>query len=292
MTSVAIVGPGAIGGAVAAWLAQNPNLDLTLCARSPLARLRVETPDGMIEAAPRLALNVGDVGAADWVLTATKTYDSDAAADWLPNLWGPRTRLAVLQNGVEHVERFSPFVAADRIVPVIVDIPAERRAPGEIRQRRFGSLLAPESENGRAFTALFAHTPIAAGTAAHFTSAAWRKLCVNCGGAIFALAAQPSGIARRDDIRTAMLGLIEECAAVGRAEGAAIDKDFPHEIVDRYRTGPTDSVNSILADRLAGRPMEVDARNGVVVRLGAKHAIATPLNAFAVALLQSVQAKA
>ena len=50
--------------------------------------------------------------------------------------------------------------------------------------------------------------------------------------------------------------------------------------------------------RLAGLEQEVflmvaiDARNGVVVRLGAKHHIATPLNAFAVALLQSVQPSA
>jgi 2-dehydropantoate 2-reductase len=48
-----------------------------------------------------------------------------------------------------------------------------------------------------------------------------------------------------------------------------------------------DSVNSILADRLAGRPMEIDARNGVVVRLGAKHGVPTPLNAFAAALLET-----
>lgn len=289
MTSIAIVGPGAIGGAVAAWLAQRTDLNIVLCARTPFDRLRVDTPAGLIEATLPIALPGADLDSVDWVLAATKTYDSEAAAAWLPALTGSQTRLAVLQNGVEQIERFSPFAPADRIVPVIVDIPAERRAPGDIRQRRNGALITPAGENGAAFARLFAHTPIAASTTEDFTSAAWRKLCVNCGGAIFALAAQPSGIARRDDIRAAMLGLIEECAAVGRAEGAAIEAAFPQQIVDRYRDGPADSVNSILADRLAGRPMEIDARNGVVVRLGAKYDIATPLNAFAVALLQSVQ---
>jgi 2-dehydropantoate 2-reductase len=41
----------------------------------------------------------------------------------------------------------------------------------------------------------------------------------------------------------------------------------------------------MFADRLAGRPMELDARNGVIVRLGQKHGIATPTNALLVALL-------
>lgn len=288
MTSVAIVGPGAIGGTVGAWLARSADMGVTLCARTPVERLRVGTPDRVIEAAPRVVLNVADARPVDWVLITTKAYDAEAAAAWLPALLGPSTRIAVLQNGVEHIERFSPFVAAERIVPVIVDIPAERRAPGDIRQRRHGSLLTPAGENGAAFAALFVHTPIAASTTGEFTSAAWRKLCINCGGAIFALAGKPSGIARRDDVRESMLGLMRECAAVGRAEGAAIDDAWLQEIVDRYRTGPTDSVNSILADRFAGRPMEIDARNGVVVRLGAKHGIPTPLNAFAVALLEAM----
>jgi 2-dehydropantoate 2-reductase len=155
-----------------------------------------------------------------------------------------------------------------------------------------GSLLAPADENGAAFASLFEHTPIAASTTNDFISAAWRKLCINCGGVVFALAGQPPGIAQRDDIRAVMLGLMQECAAVGRAEGARIDDAFLRDSVDRYRTGPTDSVNSILADRLAGRPMEIDARNGVIVRLGARHGIPTPLNAFAVALLEAVQSRA
>jgi 2-dehydropantoate 2-reductase len=46
-------------------------------------------------------------------------------------------------------------------------------------------------------------------------------------------------------------------------------------------------VNSLLADRIAGRRMETDARNGVIVRLGEKHGIATPLNRMAVAVLEA-----
>ena len=46
-------------------------------------------------------------------------------------------------------------------------------------------------------------------------------------------------------------------------------------------------MNSLLADRLAGRPLELDARNGVVVRRGAEHGVPMLLNAMAVAVLDA-----
>ena len=85
-----------------------------------------------------------------------------------------------------------------------------------------------------------------------------------------------------------MRGLIRECIAVGRAEGADLPDGLADDVVAGYRAGPADSVNSMLADRLAGRPMEIDARNGVIVRLGTRHGIATPLNAMAATLLRAV----
>ena len=76
--------------------------------------------------------------------------------------------------------------------------------------------------------------------------------------------------------------------AVGRAEGAQLDDGTAQRVLEGYRAQPPDSVNSILADRIAGRPMEIDARNGVIVRKGEQHGISTPLNRMAVALLQAL----
>jgi 2-dehydropantoate 2-reductase len=198
------------------------------------------------------------------------------------------TRVAVLQNGVEHVARFAPYVDAARIVPAIVDIPAECSAPGIVRQRRFGSILVPNTKDGADFAALFAHTRVEAAAIEDFVSAAWRKLCVNCAGAVFVLTNQPAGVTHRDDIAALMLALMEECAAVGRAEGASIEPEFPRSIIAGYRAGAKESVTSILADRHAGRQMEIDARNGVIVRLGAKHGIETPLNNAVAALMSAM----
>ena len=285
MTRIAVVGTGAVGASIAAWLIAAPEHDVTLCTRTPFATLRVETPDSVLETTPRLLTDPADAAPVDWVLVVTKTYDAPGAQAWLDRLVGPQTNVAILQNGVEHRTRF-PTLDPARIVPVIVDIPAERRAPGDVVQRRMGSLTVPDEPAGAAFAALFAHSPIETILTDDWLSAAWRKLAVNCAGAVNALTLQPSGIAHDNEAADLMHALIRECIAVGRAEGATLPDDLPDRIVDGYRNSPADSINSIHADRLAGRATEADARNGVIARLGAKHGIAAPLNRMADVVLR------
>ncbi len=78
----------------------------------------------------------------------------------------------------------------------------------------------------------------------------------------------------------------EEFALVGHAD------DLPEAVIAGYRAGAPDGINSLHADRLAGRPMELDARNGVIVRRGALYGIPTPANAMIVALINAAASKA
>jgi 2-dehydropantoate 2-reductase len=283
---IALIGPGAIGGTLAASLGEVH--ELIVCARTPFDRLVVSLPTREIALRARVITRPEEAsGPVDWVLAVTKTYDTEGAARWLGPLVGPETRVAVIQNGVEHEARFAGLVPADRIVPVIVDIPAERGAPEAIRVRRLGSLIAANDDRGRAFVALFRGTAFAeeARVTADFLTAIWQKLAWNTPGVINALTQKPMGIARDPRVAEVMRGLVAECVAVGRREGARLSDDLPDEAITRCRESPPEAVNSLLADRLAGRPMEVDARNGVIVRRGAVHGVPTPLNAMAVALL-------
>lgn len=287
MTTVALIGPGAIGGTLAAWLAQRDDLDLTVCVRTPFERLVLETPDGTVTASPRQATSPAGLAPVDWVLVATKAYDDAAAASWLKTLVGPDTKVAVIRNGVEHREAFAGRVADENLVPAIVDFPAERSEPGVFRQRRYGWIRVPEGANGEAFAALFAGCPTDVATTDDFVSVAWRKLALNAAGAVNAITLKPSGVAHDPGAAEVMKTLVAECVAVGRAEGATLSDDIGEQVVEGYRAGPPDMVNSLLADRAAGRPMELDARNGVIVRKGAAHGIATPANAMIVALLNA-----
>jgi 2-dehydropantoate 2-reductase len=288
MKRIAVIGPGAIGGTVIVRLAQKTGHSVIACARSAVPQFILEAPEGKMTATPEVLVSPSQGRPVDWIFAATKAYDTPATAAWFQNLMGPETRLAVMQNGVEHIKRFAPHFPEARIVPVVVDMPVEREAPGRFRQRRAGHFTAPANSHGEEFSRLFDKTGIEVVLESDFQSALWRKLAVNCAGAVSALALKPALIAQRPAVAEVMRNLIRECIAVGRAEGASLDSSLADSIVERYQNGPGDSVNSLHADRLAGRPMEIDTRNGVIVHLGSKHGIPTPVNQTIVALLEAV----
>ena len=289
MASIALIGPGAVGGVIAATLTQRGSHALTLCARRPLGDLSVDLLGRPVRFAPRVFTEPAQAGPTDWVLVCTKAYDCTGAAAWLTGLVGPRTRVAILQNGVEHRERFAAWLPPERILPVMVDIPAERPEPGRIVQRGAGKMIVPAGEAGAEFVGLFAGSHLDVSTTPDFKSAVWRKLCLNAPGAINALLLKPAGIFHDEAVGRLAVAMARECLQVGRAEGAVLEDDLPEQIHANCRAAPRDSMNSLHADRAAGRPMEVDARNGAVVRFGRKHGIATPCNEMAAALLSAGQ---
>jgi 2-dehydropantoate 2-reductase len=288
MARSAIVGVGAIGGVTAALLQQAGGHKLLLCTRRPLSELSVDTPDGNVNVEATFVTNPSEAFEVDWVIVATKAYDVVGAAKWLERLCAKGASVAVLQNGVEHRERFEPYIAKEKILPVMVDCPAERQAPDRVRQRGVMHLKVPDCAIGRDFVKLFAGTPADATVVPDFQSVVWRKLCFNSAGVLSALLLQPARVVREEALGDVALQIIRECAAVARAEGAQLEDDVAEVVLAAQRAAPADSINSMLADRQAGRPVEIDARNGVIVRLGRKHGIATPANSMAVALMEAM----
>lgn len=289
LSIIAVVGVGAVGGTVAAHLCAAGRDDVVLCVRTPFAALLVESPDGLLRATPPLVTQPAAVQAVPWVLLATKAHQTAGAADWLRALATPQTTVAILQNGVEHVERVAPYANGATLLPVVVDCPAVRMAPGHIVQRTPATLLVPETVAGHRFAQLFTGTDLRVTVTPDFTTAAWRKLCLNvAGGAITALTDRPLGILRRADVAQVARDLMAECLAVGRAEGAVLPDALMEEILTAMLEGPAEAGTSMLADRRAGRLLEADARNGAVARLGARHGLATPLNRAVTALLTAV----
>ncbi|QNI37006.1 2-dehydropantoate 2-reductase [Edaphobacter albus] len=295
MARIAIVGVGAIGGVVASLLQTAGRHELVLCVRRPLEQLVVQTPEQEIHIKATILTHPEEASSVDWVMVATKAYDVETTARWFDALCAKGAPVAVLQNGVEHRERFAPYQAKEKIVPVIVDCPAERRSSQEgvnhIVQRGPMSLRVPEGNLGREFVDLFAGTAADAAAVEDWTTVAWKKLCHNAVGALPALLLKPAGVLREEAIGAVALDMVRECIAVGRAEGAAFADSFAKEVLSACRRAAPDSINSLHADRIAGRPMEIDARNGAIVRKGHAHGIPTPTNAMAVALLEALTAK-
>ena len=288
MTTIAVVGVGAIGAAVAAALASR-GADPLLCVRRAFDHLSATGGGIDVQVPARTAVDPAAVSRVDWVLFATKAHQTESAGPWLGALCGEGTRVAVLQNGVEHIERVRPLAGPAAVVPVVVDCPCRRTAPGVVVLRREARVTAPETEDGAAFAALFEGTPVQASTTADFTTAMWRKLCVNVAtGGVTTVTSRPLGVIHEDGMAEIVRGLLDECVAVARAEGARLEPAFAAELVSNLRGGDPEAVSSILADRLAGRPLESDARHGAVGRFGRKHGIETPLNDVIAALLAGV----
>ena len=175
-----------------------------------------------------------------------------------------------------------------RVLPVIVECPVERRADGDVRVRGPARMRVEDEPLGHEFAALFASSPATIVPEGDFLTAAWRKLCLNSVGALNALTRKPAGVLRDEAIGRLALAIVAESwrrPRRGRDAERFVGRGDPDPLPRR----PPDAVNSLLADRLAGRRMEIDARNGAIVRKGEKHGIPTPLNRMAVSLLEAQQ---
>jgi 2-dehydropantoate 2-reductase len=290
-TTVAVIGLGSIGGVIAGLLAALDRHDIVACVRRAIERLVVEHPEGVVDLPMRALTDPDDAKPVDWVLLCTKTQDTEASAPWLKRLCGPNTRVATLQNGIGHAERLAPLVGQAIVVPTIVYYNSERIAPARVRYRRAGQydFAVSDDAGGRAFAALLDGTSMPILCSSDFKTLAWRKLLLNAAAnPISALTLQRNAVFRRDDIEALCLALLQEAAAVGRADGAQLAADEPEQSMARLLAIPPDSGSSMYFDRLAGRPLEIEALTGAVVAAGEKHGISTPFNRMLLTLARAV----
>jgi 2-dehydropantoate 2-reductase len=289
VADVAVVGVGAIGGVLASELLGAGRHPVRLCVRSPFPTLVREYEGQTHEhaVAPRTEpAPDGPDTPADWVLLATKAHQVDAAAGWLAALVGPHTRVAVMQNGVEHVDRLVRHVPRPAVVPVVVNCPATAVRPGHVVQRAPMLLTMPDDPDGQDLAGLFEGSDVRCTLVDDWLSAAWAKLCFNAvSGSLTTLTGRPHEVFADPAVAELGLRLAREVIAVGRACGADLPDSLADEVLDDLRSRDPASGNSILSDRLAGRPLEYEARNGVVSRKGAEHGIPTPYSDTVVALL-------
>jgi len=293
--TVAIVGLGSVGGAAAGCLAAAGRHDVIACVRQPIERLTFERQEGAIVSAVELPLRTltdpAQAEPADWVLLCTKTYQTQAAAPWLARLCTPSTRVAVLQNGVGHVARVAPLANGATVTPVIVYYNGERLAPDRVRLRQGSGpdLAVADDAAGRALAQLLEGTPLRVLLSDEFATLAWRKLLINAvANPITTLTLQRQAVLRRPDVQEFCHAILDEAVVVARAEGVKLADDEPARAMATLFTFSGELGTSMYFDRLAGRPMEIEALTGAIVAAGERHGIATPLNRALLTLLQAI----
>ena len=286
-SNVAVVGPGAIGTTIAAALHQ-VGLTPRLYGRTARDRLELRGADDHIVVPGPVQVDVTQGAApADLVFLAVKSTQVAAAAPWLAALCRAHTVVCVLQNGVEQEATVAAHAPDCQVLPSVVWFPAETRTDGSVWLRAKARLTVPDTEPGRVVSEALSGSLCTVEPATDFVSSAWSKLMQNALAGLMVLTGRRAGVFARADIAELGLAYLRECLAVARAEGADLGDEVPQRIIDGFRAAPADIGSSILADREAGRPLEWDVRNGVVLRRGRRHGIPTPISDLLVPLLAS-----
>ncbi len=286
VVNVAVIGPGAIGTTAAAYLSAAGH-DVLICGRTPRSQIELR-PDGADSIVVPGPVRTDPADIADpvgVVLLAVKSTQNADAARWLARLCDEHSIVVVLQNGVEQVELVQPHCPSSTVIPGIVWFSAETQPEGWVRLRGEARLALPTGPAATTFAELWREAGGTADCDPDFITAAWRKLLVNAVAGLMVLTGRRSGMFRREDVAELARRYAAECLAVARAEGAQLGDDVAAGTAEMFRSAPTDMGTSILADREAGRPMEWDIRNGVIIRKARKHGIATPISDVLVPLL-------
>jgi 2-dehydropantoate 2-reductase len=283
---IALVGPGAVGTTVAAYL-YNAGHKLLVCGRTPRSQieLRPDDADPIVVPGPVCTDPSEISGPVGVVLVALKATQNDDAGRWLARLCDQHTIVVVLQNGVEQVEQVQPHCPSSTVIPGIVWYSAETQPEGWVRLRTQARLVLPTGSAATKIANLLNDAGCVAECDPDFITAAWRKLLTNALAGLMVLTGRRSGMFRRDDLAALARLYVAECLAVARAEGANLGDDVADGTVEMFRNVPADMGTSILADREADRPMEWDIRNGVIIRKARVHGIATPISDVLVPLL-------
>lgn len=292
MPSIAVLGPGGVGGFLAAAL-DRAGQDVTVVARPETAA--VIAREGISVQSVRL----GDFAArphavaelrstVDFLFVATKATTLESA---LERIQAQPRFVVPLLNGLDHVDALRARFGAARVAAASIRIESDRRAPGRIVQTSpfLRVDLAADEASLRAALEEVRETLIAAEVPATIGASEaqvmWTKLVRLEPLALTTSASgQPIGYVRSDPHwRSVLEAAIAETVAVANADGAAIDPAQPlGELDDAH---PTLS-SSMHRDLLAGRPPELDAIPGAVLRAAKRHGLGCPTVAELVAQIE------
>jgi len=276
---IAVVGPGAVGTTVAGYLYAAGH-SILVCGRTPRSQieLRPDGADPIVVPGPVHTDPAEITGPVRVVLLAIKATQNDDGGRWLARLCDEQTIVVVLQNGVEQIEQVQPHCPSSTVIPGIVWYAAETQPEGWVRLRTEARLVLPTGPAAAKIADLLNGAGCTVECDPDFTTAAWRKLLANALAGLMVLTDRRSGMFRRDDVAAMSRRYVAECAAVARAEGADLGDGVVDELVGIFRQAPADMGTSMLADREAGRPLEWDIRNEVIIRKARTHGIATPIS--------------
>ena len=285
---VAVLGPGGVGGLLAALLAGDGHEVVCLAGSATSAALRT---DGVRLASARFGPRVERVDAKERLdrpvdvcfVTVKATQLADALQRVPADLLGGAL-LVPLLNGVEHLTVLRRCYPSATVVAATIRVESTRTGPGQVRQDSpFASVELCQAPGIDELADVLKETGLDVRVRANEAAVLWDKLTFLAPLALLTTQArQPAGYVReqrRDQLRA----VVAEVAAVARAEGASGDE---HTVLTAFDGLPPTMRSSMQRDADAGRPLELDALGGAVLRAAGRHGLEVPVTTRLVAELQ------
>jgi 2-dehydropantoate 2-reductase len=287
-----IVGSGAVGGYYGAKLARAGH-DVTCIARGAhleaiRARgLAVRSPLGDFTVQVRAEPDPSNI-ATDVAIFAVKAYSNREALPLLRRAVGDRGVALTLQNGVDSVDELATVIDKAHILGGSTYVATAIAEPGVIEQtgthRRivFGEVAGATSwisDRVRALHAAFSQADIESEPVADARVPIWEKFCYLVPFAGFTGSARlPIGPLWADpSIRQSLCDAVAEVEAVAHAEGVAVPAGIVGRVAGYMDAIPGATRSSLLIDLQQGKPIEVEALVGAVVRRAARHGLPVPI---------------
>jgi 2-dehydropantoate 2-reductase len=288
----AILGAGGIGGLVGGALVRAGRdvvflMRAETLARHP-ARLRVESValgEFEVELATASLLDRG----VDVLWVAPKATQLDAALERAPADRVSDAAVVPLMNGVDHVAVLR--ARYDHVLAAAIYVESERLKPGLVRQpTSFARVVLGSGSRQDEIANELRTAGFDVELASDELTLLWEKLALLAPLALTTTSfALPVGVVQAEPAWNARLVRChDEAAAVALAEGAKLDASRLRGALLGFSGG--EMRTSMQKDFDAGRPLELDAIAGPIVRGGRRHRIATPVTEELVRLIEARRA--
>ncbi len=287
--SVLVVGAGAVGAAVAGLIADcAPRAVSVLAGGERAGRYRREgfLLNGVRKDFPLVAPE--DRSEPDLVIVAVKTHQLDRAIGDMAHHVGPGTLILSLLNGITSEEALSRAFGAGKVpLAMILGIDAVRdgndtrfSGRGKIH---FGDTVNEEgawSQRVQRIAAFFHGSGVPFVVPPNMVRSLWFKFMINVGinQASAVLRAPYGAFQAPGAAKELMESAMQETVALSRAMGTGLREEDVAGWGDTLQALSPDGKTSMLQDVEAGRPTEVEAFAGTVMRLAEPKGLAVPVN--------------
>jgi 2-dehydropantoate 2-reductase len=294
---IAVMGAGAVGGYFGARLAASGQ-EVAFIARGEHLKamrkegLKVKSIQGDLHIRSVFTSDAGEVGPVDLVLFCVKSYDTEEATAKLAPLIGEKTIILSLQNGVDNPDKIAALWSKARTLAGVVYIAAEVLAPGTIGHSAGGRIVLGELDGGvgtetKRVEEIFSTAQIPCTVSPEIRKIMWGKLAWNAPFCAIACLTRATAreIVESDSLRKLAIDCIEEVREAGKCQGIELGPSVIEEAL-KLSQGLGQFKPSMLQDLEAGKPLEYEAFNGVVLNLLSRTGKEAPINQTFYAALQ------